>query len=110
MPGMLKTIRRHESPRGHMKILTSTKVRRAVLCMGAAGAGAFLVFLVNVVLPGTLGPVLGAFLAALVSVPLFLVVAKGKQADESGKFIELVGHSIDDIMIGAAETSYFVDW
>jgi len=92
-----------------MKILTSTKVRRTVLCVGAAGVGAFLVFLVNVVLPGTLGPVLGAFLAALASVPLFLVVGNGRQADESGKFIELVGHSIDDIMIGAAETSYFVD-
>ena len=106
---MIMTIWQHGPARGQMKLFKSGKARRALLIIGAAGASALLVFLFDWVFPGKLGPFLGAFLAGLMSVPFFLFGEGGKEAEESRKFINVVGHSIDDIMIGAAETSYFVD-
>jgi methyl-accepting chemotaxis protein len=76
---------------------------------GAVGAGTIAVFLINFAIPGTLGPVAAALLASAASVAAFRCVGAGAAAARSSKFIEVVGHSIDDIMIGAAETSYFVD-
>ncbi len=49
-----------------------------------------------------------AFVASLGSVVCMLLLVR-RGGDSNAGIIELVGHSIDDIMIGAAETSYFVD-
>ena len=92
-----------------MKPVFTAKLRPALACAGAAGTSALLVYLVNLVAPGTLGPVAGAVLASLASVGVLAVVGSGR-ADASGDaIIGVVGLAIDEIMIGAAETSYFVD-
>jgi methyl-accepting chemotaxis protein len=56
-----------------------------------------------------IGPVWTAFLAALAATAT--VVLAGRSNDEDGprRFAVTVGKEIDAIMIGAAETSYFVD-
>ena len=54
------------------------------------------------------GPVASAVIAALACVVLMLVWPRSEH-EESEHVIGIVGRSIDDIMIGAAETSWFVD-
>ena len=92
-----------------MKFLHSSKARLAIAAAIAAAASTLLVFLINFIAPGALGPVPAALLAALAGVLVFGLTANGDEAGASRQFIHVVGHSIDDIMIGAAETSYFVD-
>ena len=77
------------------------------LAIGMAGA-ACLVFLLQLGLGGA-GPLWPALLAALVGG--LVVRLAGRRADDEGlrRFAATVGVAIDDIMIGAAETSYFVD-
>lgn len=53
-------------------------------------------------------PVVTAAIASLASVSALLLWRNGK-GDDSERFIGVVGRSIDDIMIGAAETSWFID-
>jgi methyl-accepting chemotaxis protein len=53
-------------------------------------------------------PVVTAAIAALASVSV-LLLWRNSGGDDSERFIGVVGRSIDDIMIGAAETSWFVD-
>jgi methyl-accepting chemotaxis protein len=92
-----------------MKLLQSSKLRCTVLGVAGAGASALLVFLVNSAASDTLGPVASAFLAGIASVGIFTLAGRDAEAAKSREFIDVVGRSIDDIMIGAAETSYFVD-
>ena len=92
-----------------MKYLLSRKARPAIAAAIAAAASTLLVFLINFIAPGALGPVPAALLAAIAGVLVLSLMATGNEAEESRQFIHVVGHSIDDIMIGAAETSYFVD-
>ncbi|HZV66072.1 MAG TPA: methyl-accepting chemotaxis protein, partial [Telluria sp.] len=92
-----------------MTYLQSSKARLAIAAAVAAATSTLLVFLINLIVPGALGPVSAALLAALAGVLVFSLAAKGNEAEDSRQFIRVVGHSIDDIMIGAAETSYFVD-
>ena len=54
------------------------------------------------------GPLASAALACVTSVGMMLLWRRGR-GDDSEHFIALVGNAIDDIMIGAAETSWFVD-
>ncbi|NHZ38167.1 methyl-accepting chemotaxis protein [Massilia sp. CCM 8692] len=100
---------RFERPRGHMKQLHSRTGRRVLACCGAAAGGVLVVFLLGLVAGPALGPLLAAALAGMASVGLFLLLQPKSDGGDSGKFIAVVGHSIDDIMIGAAETAYFVD-
>jgi methyl-accepting chemotaxis protein len=58
---------------------------------------------------GPIPPLVAAVLASLLSVAAVLAFGRGPAADDGQQFIAVVGHAIDDIMIGAAETSYFVD-
>jgi methyl-accepting chemotaxis protein len=53
-------------------------------------------------------PMVSAAVAALVGITVMLVWPKRGSGD-SEQFIGMVGRSIDDIMIGAAETSWFLD-
>jgi methyl-accepting chemotaxis protein len=92
-----------------MKPVFSARAKPALVCIVAVGASALLVYLVNLVAPGTLGPVAGAVLASVASVGVLALSGIGR-ADTSGeRIIGVVGLAIDEIMIGAAETSYFVD-
>ncbi|MES2150055.1 MAG: methyl-accepting chemotaxis protein [Pseudomonadota bacterium] len=92
-----------------MKLLQSSRVRLAAQWAGAVAACTLLVFLTDALWPGGLGPVSGAVLASVASLALMRLAANGRAARDGLDFIGLVGRSIDAIMIGAAETSYFVD-
>ncbi|MFB9246026.1 methyl-accepting chemotaxis protein [Massilia antarctica] len=92
-----------------MKQLQSTSARLALGCCGAAAGGVLAVFLIGLAAGPALGPVSAAAVAGVVSLGLFLLVQQKGDGGHSQEFIAVVGHSIDDIMIGAAETSYFVD-
>ncbi len=84
-------------------------VRAALLAAASLIAGAVLASLLLWLLPslsGTIWPALAAAAAALATTAL---LRDRGEADANTRFIGLVGHAIDDIMIGAAETSYFVD-
>ena len=92
-----------------MNVLQSKTGRRVVVGCAAMGTGLLLVFLTNTVAPGALGPLTSALLASGAAVAVLLSIGNGRQDEQVHAFTELVGHSIDDIMIGAAETSFFVD-
>jgi len=90
-----------------MKHLQHKLVRRCLWFLGATAGGTGLAYLCN--LMGA-GPVAAAMPAAL-SAALFAWWAARRDSDEGGvrTFAHTVGEEIDAIMIGAAETSYFVD-
>ena len=69
--------------------------------------GLFLAFLVS--WSTGAGPLAAAAVASIASMAVLLLWPGREGGDESARFIGLVGRTIDDIMIGAAETSYFVD-
>jgi len=92
-----------------MKLRLSGNTRLALVCAGASAVAIFLVFLVNLLFAGALGPIGAALLASIASLAVMLAARSDKEGAASRAFIGVVGHSIDDIMIGAAETSYFVD-
>lgn len=91
------------------QLFPSGKARVAGRAMLAAAAGVLPVFLIDLLAKGALGPSGSALIAGLVSVSVFHLLLQGNENTDDRKIIALVGHSIDDIMIGAAETSYFVD-
>lgn len=90
-----------------MKFLKTNMGRRLVAGCAGVGAGTASVLLLDAVAPGLLGPAGGALLASGMTMAALFIGGDGK--DGVHDFTDLVGHSIDDIMIGAAETSYFVD-
>jgi methyl-accepting chemotaxis protein len=92
-----------------MTFAIAKPVRLAVLVGGAAAGGALLVFVAGVLLGKPLHPLIAALLASLASMAVLLLLWRDKGGEEGQQFITVVGHAIDDIMIGAAETSYFVD-
>ena len=94
-----------------MDYSTLAKARPALVLAGAAGASTLVIFLIGQAVPGALGPVAAALLASAASLGLARLAGTGDggEAARSRDFIGVVGHAIDDIMIGAAETSYFVD-
>lgn len=96
-------------PRGPMSYSRFAAARPALAYIGAAGAATLSVFFINLALPGTVGPTAAALLASVASLALSRRAGSGDEAARSRAFIDVVGHAIDDIMIGAAETSYFVD-
>ncbi|HEY0063947.1 MAG TPA: methyl-accepting chemotaxis protein [Telluria sp.] len=92
-----------------MKLLpVSPKYRSVALSLAAVAAGAVVVVLINWLAGGALGAGWSAVIAAAVSLTLFQLASRG-QGNDDRQILAVVGHSIDDIMIGAAETSYFVD-
>jgi methyl-accepting chemotaxis protein len=90
-----------------MKLLESKPARLVALAAGAAAASALLVYLLQLALG--IGALAAALVASAATSSLLLLARSGKGASESQQFMGIVGHAIDDIMIGAAETSYFVD-
>jgi len=89
-------------------LLPSGKGRRATLAVLAIGAGVLGAKLIDLLAGGALGAVWAAAIASALCLIVFQFAGRG-EGDADRKIIAVVGHSIDDIMIGAAETSYFVD-
>jgi methyl-accepting chemotaxis protein len=90
-----------------MKLLQHKLVQRGLWILGATAGGTCLAYLFN--LMGA-GPVTAAMPAALAGAAVAWWAAR-RNSDEGGvrHFAQTVGAEIDAIMIGAAETSYFVD-
>ena len=92
-----------------MKLLTSNTARRLLAGCAGIGTGTASAWLLDSVSPGMLGPAGGALLASSMTMAAVFVAGDSKNAARGQEFTDLVGQSIDEIMIGAAETSYFVD-
>ncbi|MYM73497.1 methyl-accepting chemotaxis protein [Duganella sp. FT134W] len=90
-----------------MKLLQQKLVQRGLWILGATAGGTCLAYLFN--LAGA-GPIAAAIPAALGGAAVAWWAAR-QNSDEGGvrHFAHTVGEEIDAIMIGAAETSYFVD-
>lgn len=90
-----------------MRAFKTTTGRRVAAGSAGAGLATAAAWLLEALSPGLLGPAGGALLAG--GMTLAAVFTPGDAKADRNDFTDIVGHSIDDIMIGAAETSYFVD-
>jgi methyl-accepting chemotaxis protein len=91
-----------------MDLLRSKRARAAVLFFIALAVSIALPYLISLAI-GPLNGLLNAALASIITFAIFLSSRSGKGAEQARQFTDVVGKAIDDIMIGAAETSYFVD-
>lgn len=86
------------------------KMARPILSIFIAMALASCVtYVLQLTLGDGINPVFHAALAALIGAVLVLLFQRDAGDNDARQFADTVGHAIDDIMIGAAETSYFVD-
>ena len=90
-----------------MTWLTRAKLRLMGLLLLAMVLASALDYLLQ--LAGASSPLAQAALAALVGAATLALAGRPSSDDGLREFADTVGHAIDDIMIGAAETSYFVD-
>jgi len=93
-----------------MKLLQHKLVQRGLWILGATAGGTCLAYLFKLAAGDGAALVYTAAPAALTGA-LLAWWAAGLNKDEGGvrRFAQVVGDEIDAIMIGAAETSYFVD-
>jgi methyl-accepting chemotaxis protein len=89
------------------QLLQSGKTGIALPAGGAAVSGLLFAILFDWLSGGALGSAGAAGAASVASVAMLSWMTRG--ADDGDNFTGLVGRSIDNIMIGAAETAYFVD-
>ena len=89
--------------------LNTPAMRRTAVATGAIAAGAFCVYAVQAMAPGTLNLFTSALLASAASVLVCARWSRTGPARGEGALFDVVGGSVDAIMIGAAETAYFVD-
>jgi methyl-accepting chemotaxis protein len=92
-----------------MKYLQHRTARFVLSVLIAMAVASCLAYLAQLALGGGGSPVLVAALAALIGAVVSKLAGRARQDDGLRKFADVVGQAIDDIMIGAAETSYFVD-
>ncbi len=92
-----------------MELLRNKRARIAVLFFIALAIGNALPLVVGLALGQAPGTALTATLASISGIAVFMFSRSGKGAEQARQFTDIVGKAIDDIMIGAAETSYFVD-
>ena len=94
---------------GQMKQLQHQLVRFFVMTVAAVVVACCLVYLFQLATGGSAPPYLIAGVSALAGAVLLALA--GRAQGESGllQFADTVGRATDAIMIGAAETSYFVD-
>jgi methyl-accepting chemotaxis protein len=93
-----------------MKLLRQKLVQRGLWLLGATAGGTCLAYLVNLASGDKASLMYTAAPAALAGALISWWAAR-QNSDEGGvrQFAHTVGEEIDAIMIGAAETSYFVD-
>ncbi|MDR3480103.1 MAG: methyl-accepting chemotaxis protein [Burkholderiaceae bacterium] len=93
-----------------MKPLRLALLRYAIIVSTAVAVSALLAFLLNLVADTLVGPGVSATLEALCSAAIVLVLMRQTTRNDGvTKLVTKVGKTTDQIMIGAAETSYFVD-
>jgi methyl-accepting chemotaxis protein len=88
--------------------LQHKQVRQILRILGATAAGACTAWLAQMAGAGSLWQAILAGLAAAITAQLAQSAGGGGE-DGPRRFAHVVGEEIDAIMIGAAETSYFVD-
>lgn len=91
-----------------MRYLRHAAARLVAVILLAMLAACSLVYLLAL-LAGDTHPYLCAALSALLGIGVFHIGTRAKSDDGLHRFADTVGRAIDQIMIGAAETSYFVD-
>ena len=79
--------------------------RRTAIAVAAIAAGALCAWAARGLVPGVIEPVLGA----ATGVAVFALLSRTRRNDSEDALFDVVGGSVDAIMIGAAETAYFVD-
>lgn len=92
-----------------MTFLQRGPVRFLLSAFTAMALAAILVVLLQWVVGGGISPVAYAALAALVGVATMALAQRSGPDQGMLHFVVTMGEAIDAIMIGAAETSYFVD-
>jgi methyl-accepting chemotaxis protein len=85
---------------------TMPALRRSAIAIAAIAAGALCAFVAQ---SFALEPVTGAVLASVASVLAFILLSRAGPAPRQGALFDVVGGAVDALMIGAAETAYFVD-
>jgi methyl-accepting chemotaxis protein len=88
--------------------LTSPAMRLIACALAAIAAGALLTCAARWLAPAAGASIIVTVLASAISVALFAWLSRPRN-DNEGALFEVVGGSVDAIMIGAAETAYFVD-
>jgi methyl-accepting chemotaxis protein len=84
-------------------------LRGLVIAAAAIAAGTAVAFGARWLMPAAGAPAVAALLASVASVAVLLFLSRSRPAAGQHAFLEVVGGSVDAIMIGAAETAYFVD-
>jgi methyl-accepting chemotaxis protein len=79
--------------------------RRTAIAVAAVAAGALCAWAAHGLVPAAIESIIGA----AVSVVLFALLSRTGRDQGEGALFDVVGGSVDAIMIGAAETAYFVD-
>ena len=88
--------------------LNTPTMRRVAGAIAAVAAGAVVVAAAQWYVRGAIHPMIGAVLASAAAVAVFALLTRPRASGE-GALFDVVGGSVDAIMIGAAETAYFVD-
>jgi methyl-accepting chemotaxis protein len=89
--------------------LSRFTVRRTAVAMAAIAAGAVCAYAAQSLAPALAGTFIAAMLASALSVLVVMLLWRSGPAQGEGALFEVVGGAVDAIMIGAAETAYFVD-
>ena len=92
-----------------MKFSKRTTVRLAGLALLSMAIASTLVYLLQLAFGDVASPLAWAALAALVGAVTVGLAGQSSSDGAMQQFAGTVGQAIDDIMIGAAETSHFVD-
>jgi methyl-accepting chemotaxis protein len=91
-----------------MEFMQRKFVRTCLLFAAAMATGLLLALLVKLVGGNAVDPLVLAALSSLASA-IVIGVARGGDKNDGNTFAASVGREVDHLMIGAAETSYFVD-
>lgn len=91
-----------------MKIMEQKSIRCLVFGVVSVGAGLLVAALINWIAGASIAPLI---LAAIAAVTAIVISSLTRGGDDSSavSYLEKMGEEVDHIMIGAAETSYFVD-
>ena len=91
-----------------MGMMNRKPFRRLMAAVAAIGAGVVVAALLGWTAGSLIGPVLLTAIACAIAVPVAMFAGRDGSASVE-QFVKQMGEEVDRIMIGAAETSYFVD-
>jgi methyl-accepting chemotaxis protein len=91
-----------------MKIMEQKSVRYLAIGAVAVAAAILIALLIDWIAASAVGPVMSATVGAVVAA-LVCLLANRSNSGGTTHLLERMGDEVDHIMIGAAETSYFVD-